>query len=264
MKKKMIILLSVLLLVLTLVAIFIIIRCSGPKEEERQKMYLTASYSFVGPREDHSLVTGNKRIKNVKTDSYGRKMFTVWISSAMNFYAINCGIKDISFKPSRAMVIMQGSDDEKIYFYEDYCFLLETEEGFLQQKVDELMERNDWNKPLQPEKMSSRLSGDEFEGMTNIITVGRKEQEVIELLFPTVKVVRICPINEDYNGKVLLGINTYDEASDRFTSYFMIYDQETDVDRKENVIELTTLDFGDEMHQFKIQNNWDFIDCPGC
>ena len=250
------------ILYLTVVAIILTTLSCNTTKDEKQRMYQTAAYNFPGPLVDMAIVAGSNNIKDVKSDSFGRKMFTVWIPSSMTFYAIDCGVKDMSFRPRRAKVIMQGSDEKNIFFYEDYCFLLETEKGFPKQSVEELMERNDWNRPLQSEKMSSRLSGDVFEGMDS--SFERKDQEYIESLFPNIKVVRILHINEDYNGKMLLGINTYDETNDRLTNYFMIYDQETSVDIENNLMELTTLDFGEELHQFKIQNNWDFVDCPGC
>ena len=34
------------------------------------------------------------------------------------------------------------------------------------------------------------------------------------------------------------------------------------VDPEKGIMELTSLDYGQELHELKIRNGWDFTDCP--
>ena len=250
MKKRMFLLIFVTALLLCACKVF---------DQKKMDLYLTAAYSFPGPTEDQGVTFGTHNISNIITDQYGRKMFTFDVPTTMNFYAMNCGLKNIGLKPDKALVIMQKSDAERIYFYEDVCFLLKTEKGFPKESIEKFQERNDWNQPLHPEKMSSRLLGAVFEGMENI----KGDLHAIENLFHGKEIQRFIPLIQDYNGNVVYGVNTYDKQSDRFISYFIICDQEKHIDKTNGILELTTLDFGEELHELKIRNGWNFTDCPG-
>ena len=223
-------------------------------------LYLTAVYNFPGPKEDQGVMFSSSLVRNITSDSYGRILFTILIPQQMNIYAIDCGLNDMGFKPGEALVIMQMSEENRIYFYEDYCFLLETREGFSKESIEKFKERNDWEQPLCPEKMSSRLSGSLFKGMDHVYSYQR---ETVKSLFPNLDIPRICSFNEDNDGKVVLAVNTYDEATDRFTTFFAIYNPETGIDMAKGVMELKSLDFGEELHELKISNGWDFANCPG-
>ena len=246
--------------ILLFLAVPLILCACGVPEQVKTNLYRTAVYSFPGPRVDQAAVLETNTVKNVETDSYGRTLFTIWIPKQMNIYAIDCGLNDMGFKPSKAQVIMQMSDDEKIYFYEDICFLMETEEGFPKESIEQLKERNDWDQPLQTDKMSSRLNQSLFQGMDDVYSYTRTW---IEALFPGRIIPRISAIIEDANRKILLAVNTYDETQDHFATYFVIYDMHTGVNAEHGIMELTSLDFGEQLHQFKIQNGWDFTTCPG-
>lgn len=59
----------------------------------------------------------------------------------------------VTEKRETALVLCQTADKEYVYFYEDQCYLLPD---YCESDIGALKERNDWDAPLNEEKMSKR------------------------------------------------------------------------------------------------------------
>ena len=231
------------------------------KAKDRQDLYYTAAYSLAGPNVGLAAQHQEKNVEaDIETDQYGRELFTVWISKFV-FYDLTGRGDYTTFRPGKAKVILQKHDDEKIYYYEDFCFLLESEDGFPTDKIDALKERNDWGMPLQEEKCSSRFYGVHWDWGVLVYQWDSKKEKRIQACFPGS--VRVYPVVADKNGKILCGVRTYLEETDLYKSYYVIYDPVIKgVDPEKGIMELKSLDFGQELHELKIRNGWNFTDCP--
>ncbi len=254
-------------LLAVLFAIILLTGCGTIKEilgftekvKDRPDLYYTAAYSLAGPNVGLSAKNRDKDVEaDIETDQYGRELFTVWISGFV-FYDLT-GRGDYSaFRPHKVKVILQKHDEKRIYYYEDFCFLLESEDGFPTDKIDALKEKNDWGLPLREEKCSSRFYGNFGDKL--IDHWDREKEESIQARFPGS--VTVYPVVSDKEGKILCGVCTYLEEADLFKSYYVIYDPVIkSVDPEKGIMELTSLDYGQELHELKIRNGWDFTDCP--
>ena len=80
------------------------------------------------------------KVELLETDNYGRRMFCheKW----------NPGIQ--------ILIVCQKTEEPLTYYYPDYCYLVGPEdEVFTETDKDWLKEVNDWNEPLDEEKMCS-------------------------------------------------------------------------------------------------------------
>ncbi len=241
--------------------------------KNRSSMFMTAAYSFVGPYEGLNVVQREINVNETEKDQYGRELFMIRIPSDYEFYDtfsektrvvydVNGNKRMAGFRPSEAIVIIQKYDNQHIYYYEDNCFLLETKDGFSLESVEELKQRNDWDKPLQLDECSIRLNGEMYEGMTAILW-DHYSRSAISNLFSGRECL-LYSVVEDADGRQLFGVCVKGERPDEDRSYFVIYDPSLQgIDPEKGVMELTSLDFSEELHELKLRNNWNFTDCPG-
>lgn len=81
----------------------------------------------------------------LEEDSFGRTLF--WYE---NRFVYDYG------KPMHALCISQFSEGGRAYYYEDVCFIFSDENMYApEEEIARLKELNDWEKPLNIEKMSS-------------------------------------------------------------------------------------------------------------
>ena len=184
-------------------------------------------------------------------------MFTIQIP-AIPFYDMSGGEEPNAFIPTKIKVILQKHDKQYLYYYEDYCFLMEAEDGFLPEKVEKLKELNDWDNPITEDKCTSRL----FDSNYKEINLGlwdnsyRNVERAVKNNFSGT--VFAHPVAADCNGKILCGIVAYDEEG-FYKSYYVIYDPRIGgVEKEKGIMELTSLEFNQNLHEFKIRNGWDF------
>jgi hypothetical protein len=229
------------------------------KAKDRPDLYYTAAYSLAGPNVGLSAKHPDETVEaDIETDQYGRELFTVWIPGFV-LYNLNGTKAEDDFRPTSVKVILQKHNDNKIYYYEDFCFLLETEDGFPSDKIDTLKAKNDWGTPLQMEKCSSRIYGDYKCGNLTQFdsTIESRIKQCVN------GAVTVYPVVADINGKILCGVSTYLEHEDRYKGFYVIYDPSIQgVDIEKGIMEIKTLDFGEELHELKIRNGWNFTECP--
>ncbi len=227
----------------------------------RYDLFRLALNSFPGPRQGRGASIDENTIE---TDEFGRELYIVNIYHAGEFYGWD---KEINV--NAAYVILQAHDSNKIYYYEDICFrLFDDDIGLDKSLLEGLKTDNDWNQPLHLEKCASRLYEGDFAGMSNL-TFDYDAQKSIKNAFgkqysittdSKQSFISIIPITEDYSGKEIYGVRV--NKDDKDTCFMVIYHPEKEFDMENNVLELTTVDFGEELHQFKIRNDWDFQRCP--
>ena len=237
-----------------LLIVVLLLGCYTKKAKDRPELYYAAAYSFVGPNVVLSPSIREYAIEaDIETDQYGRELFVIWIQS-VDFY----GNLDDNFCPSEAMVIVQKYDDNKVYYYEDFCFLFETKEGYPEDQVGAFKAKNDWDSPINEEKCSSRFYWD-YNMFPNSYWNTNVNDSVAET-FPNLT----CSyyVTADKDGKVLFGVLTHQD--NLYKSYYVIYDPTiSGIDQEKGIMELTSLDFGADLHELKIRNGWNFTECPG-
>ena len=107
-----------------------------------EKGMLAATGSYAVPGMSAGNIKGTEVVCNIlDEDQYGRLIY--------EFEAHNV----ITQKREKAIVIVQRYTDESVWFYEDICYLIEEYQQF---DIDTLKEKNDWDKPLNEAKMTSR------------------------------------------------------------------------------------------------------------
>ena len=218
----------------------------------RYDLYRLALNSFPGPREGRGAIIDETSIEK---DDYGRELYIIQFHHAGWFY-YDTIVNDSNV--NAAYVISQGHDDQRVYYYEDLCFkLFDDSENIQRSLLEEMKMGNDWNKPINKDKCSSRLYTDDFAGMQNL-TFNYDAWKSISSLFG--KESQICAITEDASGKELYGVCV--EKDGIKASYLVIYHPGKEIDIEKDTLKLSSFDFGTELHEFKTQHDWDFINCP--
>jgi hypothetical protein len=247
--------------VLILLTVMLLCGCKQfriTKHADRPDLYCVAACSFVGPRVGFANTHRDSIIEaDIEKDKYGRELFTIQIPT-IPFYDMSGGKEQNAFIPNTIKVILQKRDNQCVYYYEDFCFLMETEDGFLPEEVDKLKEVNDWDNPIIEDKCVSRL----FDSNYQDINLGlwynpyRDIERTVKSNFSGT--VFAHPVVADSNGKILCGIAAYDEEG-FYKSYYVIYDPQIGgVDKETGIMALTSLKFNQNLHEFKIRNGWDF------
>lgn len=118
----------------------------APYTGEETDLYTIAAYSILP---SDSMGT---KIEIIEEDAYGRVLYKVESTKDPLFY--QCfGEKG----PLIAFFICQHSDKQKVYYYEDDCYMVfASAEDFSSAEQMQLKEQNDWDLPLDDDKMLSR------------------------------------------------------------------------------------------------------------
>lgn len=118
----------------------------APYTGEETDLYTIAAYSILP-----SDLMGTQ-IEIIEKDTYGRVLYKVECSKDPLFY--QCFGED---GPLIAFFICQHSDDQLVYYYEDDCYMVfANAEDFSSVEQIKLKEQNDWNQPLDYNKMFSK------------------------------------------------------------------------------------------------------------
>lgn len=78
-------------------------------------------------------------IKLLETDNYGRNLF----------------IYEMGLSPISALLIVQKTEEPFVYYYEDHCYMIQESgpDNFSAHDIDVIKSNNDWNKPLDEDRM---------------------------------------------------------------------------------------------------------------
>lgn len=118
----------------------------APYTGNETALYTIAAYSILP-----SDLMGTT-IETIEEDAYGRVLYKVECSKDPLFY--QCFGEQ---GPLIAFFICQHIDNQLVYYYEDDCFMVfANAEDFSSVEQIKLKEQNDWNQPLDYNKMFSR------------------------------------------------------------------------------------------------------------
>ncbi len=230
----------------------------------RTDLYRVGLYSFPGMRrlfvriEREKETVFSRSRERVEKDSYGREYCIFWFPGCAFYDGLSQG-KSVH----NAIVVLQACKDDKIFYYEDYCFRIIPEGGLSETELSEFLYQNDWGKPFQEGKCSSRdytrfpesAEQGDFEGMP------MKEEFSFYVFaeenkwFPNE--IAENRLSEDKNGNMLLWI--VEEKEEEYTSWFVIVPPIIkNFDFSRDAMRVDTLDFGPALHAFKTEHNWAF------
>jgi hypothetical protein len=114
--------------------------CIIPFTKDRVVLVTQTSHAIPGART--SDVHASSQYEIIETDDYGRKLFAISYS-VRPFIIATC--------------VMQKSDDQNVYYYDNVSYLCtEKYKSYSQEQIIKLKEDNDWNKPLDATKMIKR------------------------------------------------------------------------------------------------------------
>ena len=173
--------------------------------------------------------------KLIETDSYGRELWCF----------------------ADCYVVYQAHDDtekaEAVWFYEDWCFLIGEPDPPNEEEVERLKERNDWEQPLQKEKMSARYRW-RYSGKRAHVEAAEGMRKVL----PKEDFVYSLQIDEDREGKQLFYYVYNQEDGINVSSYFLIWENEYRFDVEKSVMRVENWDYQEALHEFKLRNDWCF------
>ena len=141
---------------------------------EYPELYSVAISTLLGAEgQIYSEVPMEASLKMVEEDNYGRKLFIYYEERGITEYSL---------------LISQKSNEEYVYFYPDYNFIMTSQEMsdiglrftderiFLPEEIEKLKEDNDWNKEINIERCTKVKIVREKEG-------GPIEYKVLELVY---------------------------------------------------------------------------------
>ena len=232
--------------------------CSPPKYVGKDRdLFSVAAYNVLGG-DTHD----NTKTKIIEKDDYGRTLFY--------FYFRNLFFTDIASANGHmtGLCICQHSEDKLVYYYEDVCAQV-TSGDCSELKyfdVEKLKHDNDWNKPLDYSKMTTRkYVPDNSTGRTYDLRADARITVCVQDIFPQSVNYRIAKIygNKKKNGKMLFLIRVCDLSygwEDKYLkTYIMIlnadctYDEDTCIQEIDDVV-----NYFDEVHELKLRNGWRF------
>lgn len=189
----------------------------------------------------------------IEEDSYGRILF----SYTMNVEGVYYGYGQIW-----VLAICQKFDKKLTYYYEDMCFILSDEfEDFSEEDIKNLKINNDWDKPLNEEKMSNRPIHGNYNGYSgmlahDIITEGISIAEGVD--------VSVTFVDYDGTDKILClayeyDANKYDGIMVEVKYYLMIINEDGSYNEDTYLIEFNDFyNYQKLLHKFKLDNGWSF------
>ena len=245
-------------------AIFLNMGTPGPYTGNETALFTMATFSIPDCNQ-----IGTK-IEIVDTDDHGRVLYQIRMGTSPIFYS--CFGEE---SPLFAFAICQHYDDEKVYYYEDDCWMIfEKAEDFSLTDQEQLKERNDWNLELNYGKMTEKtIIPKERQGHKNRISNLQEENWQFEnhtakeafiqqisiskddCVFPAI-------VDEDGDGRILLTVvveqfndgGVIDASSVR--AYLEMIDTKA---KEENTIIEEIIDPAHiwvQMKEFKNRNHW--------
>lgn len=250
-----------------------ILLCAGcdkvpPYEGEHDDLAATALHSIPGADSNYA---DNYFI--LEEDEYGRVMFGV------DFCSSYLRDEEWSFFPRLfAVVIMQKSDEENVYFYAEQNYLLSpyetesdadrrtkdcVEQVFSEEQINALKEANDWGKPPEScsknsiqvdrdEKKDSNLPNAEEAALDAIISSKQRWESVLR---------------RDESGNTLCFViknHEYKTENENYKWYAVIFDANGNLQNgEESIMELTDINtFGQDIQKLLQKNSWKDATAP--
>ena len=240
-------------------------------------------HAYYGPNGDlNSEVTNSilgiycvdfNRIAVVEEDSFGRRLFAYWGQTVAANPALGNSHWIYSF------LIVQKSDEEYVYYYPDYNFVLYRgereyyklpEEELVRRakdpaKADDiewLKQKNDWGEPFDESKCFNALISQqnlERASKSTLVSDGAKEKarEQIALLNSSNRGAFYYLTSDDYGRHIYFYRVIRDEDEVYTKSYVVAFNKDGSYDETDGIMEITDLwDYQDDLKAFKERNGW--------
>lgn len=187
--------------------------CKGVSKE--LQLGVCGSYAVPG-MSCTDLKGENYTYEVLEEDSRGRVLYTYVTKNV------------VSGSKETALIICQHTDGEYVYFYEDVCFLIGD---YNEEDIEQIKERNDWDKALDYDKMTKRevlVSVDLCLVKENTLDYKRIKTECSEVLEVDTSQMQefcICDVNEKGYELYFLVLQTKEELQ----KYWVICDLEYNI-----------------------------------
>ena len=248
------------LLVLLLAVMLLLSSCIDPAPEweltSEELRYACCAHAIPGMHSDYF----DGQIWLMETDVCGRTLIKYRAFDEVTRWWTN------------AYVICQRITDTQVFFYEDICYLIEkreeqTEDGYSgaargtvsvsNEQIAELKARNDWDLPINEEKMATRtVTAENIWGTSYIYTGERYKTEFVKALETVLEtdVYTIVFQDADGTGHEIYYVDTMD-----FRQYMVMVSHDSTADDGKQIvlfeIENEVLD-RDAYVAFKKANGW--------
>ena len=196
----------------------------------------------------------------IDRDDYGRVMYRFYSNyDSYDLYDSHdpnraYGSRKTVFN-GQAIIICQKVTRNSFYYYTDVCCLM-SENDFDETKVEELKNKNDWNRPLDESKMKKqKVSDGPYVKIYNVPreTIEKSEEKVIkELGIKSEQLIMFFEDDVDLNNKIMYCAVVVREDSDK-EYYFVIMD----TDYKPAFMKFENLyEVEEPLSDFKKENGW--------
>ena len=235
--------LRLMVLLLTALVVFTCLTgCFGEYEYsgEYPDMYTEAIRSLIGAIGRLDEVGLNPEMSILDEDEYGRVLYSYYEGARVNTYNY---------------LIMQKSDEEYVYFYQDYNFISSTEIFFSEEDIEKLKEYNDWGKETDNEKCTkAKIEYKKTDGPLNKRKILKLASEHLGNDFKN-HVSSIDFITTDLHRR-LMYICYGKYSCNRYIVF--IFNPDGSYDEENYAVELEDLqNYQDQLKAFKDANNWD-------
>lgn len=174
----------------------------GPYIGDETALFTLATFSI--PECDQ---IGTK-IEIIETDAQGRTLFKIRMGNSPMYF---CCFGEES--PLLAFAVCQHCDDEKVYYYEDECWVICKDAADLTEaEKEQLKERNDWDLPLNYDKMTEKpIIPKDSEGRKNYENGWKIEQDAKEKFLKKVSLEEgeyafVTLLDDDGEGRILFTV----------------------------------------------------------
>ena len=152
----------------------------------------------------------------VEQDEYGRTLFKFW------------GGSDLAYESDKGTLyiyaILQKDTDDFVWFYDLVCYMMNPSwEAFTEERLNELKDRNDWNRELdlsQAIQVKRVPENDRHIGVSHSISA---ITDIASNICESDEFYNYLPICNDQNGKTLYFIRTYKRDQNGYAADFSSY-----------------------------------------
>ena len=231
---------KVLILFFVLLMIFSLFSCDRFHKYKGDDYELfTVAINSVLDQTGKSFKAGPPALEIKEQDNYGRTMF---------YY------HERGYISQHNLIIAQKSDDEFVYYYEDYNFISKSENEFSSEDIEALKTANDWNKPINEAKLIKKVIVKEKQ--ENSFDEKIKDM-FIQIVGDKYIFHRAEKLTSNEKGQTLICVETEYSGKDSSLYYFvLILDEEGNFDENA-IMEITDYNnYQDQLKEFKENNNW--------
>lgn len=232
------------IIVLVLVISLLLTSCFGDGMDyhgEYPDLYSVAIHSIIGIYGyDFSEVKFDSKINVIDEDEQGRKLFSYQENSTVSTYNL---------------IICQKTNDDYTYFYPDYNFISSSEDTFPEEEIEQLKEKNDWNKEINEYScVKAKVTRKKPQGLINRKAVNKLYCFALgeDAYYPNSSIIYL--ISDNYGRELYTGYGKY---SSKRVVVMLLNHPDGSYDENTSVMELKNYySYQEELKAFKERNHW--------